>query len=324
MKLGAVFWMHRTTWPRLREAALKAERAGFDSLWFDDHFLPVQGDWRSPKFDGWTLISAVAALTNRPSVGLLVSSTTFRNPALMAKMAVTLDHVSAGRAVLGIGSGYYEREHRAFGIDFGSGPGERLDRMDEAAMIIRRLLDGETFDHEGRFYRLSAAIVAPRPLQERLPILIGGVGRQKTLRTVARYADMWNAYGPLAELSELALALDDRCREIGRDPGSIERTVIRQVAIRDDRAKAEQAWQAISAMHLPNEINFEELEIGGSPPDVAMELARYRETGFGHVICVFRDPYDYETMERMGEVRRVLEEMSRRGAADSGAVGRSQ
>src|SRR5918994_227905 len=185
MKFGAAFWIQRTDWPSLREACLAVERAGWDSLWLDDHLLADEGDWRDPKLEGWATLAAVAALTERVRVGLLVTANTFRNPVLTAKLATTLDHVSGGRAILGLGGGWFEREHDAFGIEFGTGFGERLNKLYEAVGLIRRLLDGETVTPEGHFYRLKDALCAPRPIQERLPILIGGSGPRKTLRTTA-------------------------------------------------------------------------------------------------------------------------------------------
>jgi alkanesulfonate monooxygenase SsuD/methylene tetrahydromethanopterin reductase-like flavin-dependent oxidoreductase (luciferase family) len=307
MRFGAVFWMHSTTWPRLREAARAAERAGFDSLWTDDHLLPVQGDLGADKYEAWTLLGGIAASTSVPSIGVLVSSTTFRNPGLLAKMAVTLDHVSEGRAVLGLGSGYYEREHQAYGIDFGSSALERLERLDESAMLIRRLLDGETVTHEGRFYRFEGLSIRPRPIQEHLPIIIGGMGRNRTLAIVAERADAWNAFGTLDEVTAASVALDAHCARVGRDPAAIERTVIRHVCIRDDAATAARAWQTISDRHMPSEINPESLQVGGSPEAVAADFRRHRDAGFSQAIWVFRDPYDLETVERLGEMRRLMD-----------------
>jgi alkanesulfonate monooxygenase SsuD/methylene tetrahydromethanopterin reductase-like flavin-dependent oxidoreductase (luciferase family) len=176
MRFGAAFWVTRTTWPALREACLLAERSGWDSVWIDDHLLADEGDWTDSKLEGWATLAAVAALTDRAQVGLLVGANTFRNPGLTAKLATTLDHISGGRAVLGIGAGWFDREHEAFGIDFGSGFGERLDRLEEAVGLIRRLLAGERVTHDGRFYRMRDAVCAPLPVQARLPILIGGRG----------------------------------------------------------------------------------------------------------------------------------------------------
>ena len=156
---------------------------------------PTRATRRDAKLEGWATLAALAVLTERVRLGLLVGANTFRNPGLTAKLATTLDHLSDGRLVLGLGGGWFEREHDAFGLDFGSGFGERLDRLDEAVGLIRRLLDGERVTHEGRFYRMHDAICEPRPVQARLPILIGGSGPTKTLRTTARDADLWNAYG---------------------------------------------------------------------------------------------------------------------------------
>ena len=195
MRFGAAFWMQQTDWPSLRDACLTAERASFDSLWLDDHLLSDEGDWQAPKFEGWTSLAALAALTTRPTLGLLVAANTLRNPGLTAKMAATIDNVSDGRFILGIGGGWFEREHEAFGFDFGAGFGERLDRLEEAVGLIERLLAGETVTHDGRFYRFVDATCRPLPVQARVPILIGGSGRKKTLRTTASHANLWNGFG---------------------------------------------------------------------------------------------------------------------------------
>ena len=176
MRFGAAFWINRTAWPDLRDACLAAERAGWDSLWIDDHLLADEGDPADPKLEGWATLSALAVLTDKARLGLLVAANTFRNPGLTAKLAATVDHLSDGRLVLGLGGGWFEREHDAFGIDFGAGFGERLDRLDEAVGLIRRLLDGERVTHEGRFYTMRDALCTPLPVQPRLPILIGGSG----------------------------------------------------------------------------------------------------------------------------------------------------
>ncbi len=204
-------------------AAIAAEDAGWDSVWTWDHLHAIFGPWEQPVLEGWLAMGAVAARTSRVRVGLLVGANTFRNPGHTAKLAATLDHVSGGRAVLGIGGAWFAREHEAFGIDFGATVGERLDRLDEAVEVIRRLLDGERFSHAGRFYRLDDALLAPRPLQEHLPILVGGSGPKKTLRTVARRADAWNTNGTVEEVAARDAILAGHCAAVGRDPATIER-----------------------------------------------------------------------------------------------------
>jgi F420-dependent oxidoreductase-like protein len=311
MRFGAAFWVNRTTWPALHDACLAAERAGWDSIWIDDHLLADEGDPTDAKFEGWTTLAALAVLTTRPRLGLLVGANTFRPPGLTAKLATTLDHLSGGRAVLGLGGGWFAREHEAFGIDFGAGFGERLDRLDEAVALVRRLLDGETVTYEGHFYRMDEAVCEPRPLQARLPILIGGSGPNKTLRTTARHADIWNGYGTPAKIAATSAILDQRCDEIGRDPGSIERTVTVHAVVRDTVAAADSAWGAIVRRHgLEGDIGSDGSERGldarGTPADLAAFADAHRQVGVDEVIVVFRDPFDLETIERLGEIRTAL------------------
>ena len=311
MRFGAAFWINRTTWPALREACQAAERAGWDSIWIDDHLLADEGDPTDGKLEGWTTLAAVAVLTQRVRLGLLVTANTFRSPGLTAKLATTLDHLSNGRAVLGISGGWFQREHTAFGIDFGSGFGERLDRLDEAVGLIRRLLDGETVTHAGRFYRMDDAVCEPRPVQARLPILIGGSGPTQTLRPTARYADLWNGYGPPEAIAATSAILQERCAEIGRPFAEIERTVTLHAVIRDTAAKADLAWAPIARRHgLEGRVGADGAErgltVGGSPAEVAAFVDGYRRLGVGEVIFVFRDPFDFESIRRLGEVRAAL------------------
>ena len=173
MKIGALLWAQQTDWPALRDAAIAADRAGFDSLWISDHLLCPVGSWRNPVYEAWATLAALGALTERATVGTLVGAITFRNPGLVAKLAATLDHITGGRAVLGLGGAWLAREHKAHGIDFGASAGERLDRLHEAVPLIRRLLDGEKVTHSGRFYNLveaaqdAAAIAAPPAYSDR-------------------------------------------------------------------------------------------------------------------------------------------------------------
>ena len=311
MRFGAAFWVNRTGWPDLRAACLAAEAAGWDSLWIDDHLLVDEGDPGDGRFEGPTTLAALATLTDRVRLGLLVGSNTFRNPGHTATLAATLDHLSDGRVVLGLGGGWLEREHDAFGLDFGSGIGERLDRLDEAVGIIRRLLDGETVTFDGRFYTMRDARCALRPVQRHLPILIGGSGRTRTLRTTARYADLWNGFGPPERIAETSAVLAERCVEIGRPFETIERTVTTHAVIRDSERDARTAWREIARIHgLDDHVGSDggerSLLVGGSPDDVAAYVDEYRRIGIAEVIFVFRRPFDLETIGRLGELRSAL------------------
>jgi F420-dependent oxidoreductase-like protein len=311
MRFGAAFWIQRTDWPSLRDACLAVERAGWDSVWLDDHLLSDEGDWHDPKLEGWTTLCAVAALTERIRLGLLVSANTFRNPGLTAKMATTLDHVSAGRAILGLGGGWFEREHEAFGIDFASGMGERLDRLDESAALIRRLVDGETVTHAGRFYEMRDALCRPRPIQAHLPILVGGSGPRKTLRTTAAYADMWNAFGEPEAIAASDAVLRDHCRDLGRDEREIARTVTQDAVIRDTDEAALAVYDELSAIHglaakATTAGGERYVRLLGPPRDLAKRLRAYEAVGVDEVMWVFRHPFDLETIDRVGEVRAAL------------------
>ena len=311
MRFGAAFWVNRTTWPELLDAVRAVERSGWDSVWIDDHLIADEGDPADPKLEGWALLGAIAATTARPRIGVLVAANTFRNPGLTAKLATTLDHVSDGRAVLGLGGGWFKREHAAYGIDFGSGFGERLDRLDEATSVIRRLLDGERVTHAGGYYELRDAVVAPRPIQDRLPILIGGSGPIKTLRTTARYADLWNGFGPPERIADVSTVLEQRCAEVGRGFDAIERTVTTHVVIRDTTEHALATWNEVARRHglvgrVAADGTDRGLTAGGSPAAVAAYLAGYAALGIAEVMIVFRAPFDLETIERIGEAREAL------------------
>jgi F420-dependent oxidoreductase-like protein len=314
MQFGAAFWINRTSWPDLRDACLAVERAGWDTLWIDDHLLADEGDPTDAKFEGWATLAALAVLTKRVRLGLLVGANTFRNPGLTAKLATTLDHLSGGRAVLGLGGGWFEREHHAFGLDFGTGFGDRLDRLDEAVSLIRRLLDGERFTHEGRFYTMQDAIATPRPVQPRLPIMIGGSGPTKTLRTTARHADQWNGFGSPERIATTSEILRERCEEIGRPFDAIDRTVTVHAVVRDDGRTARDAWDETARTHgIVGRVGADGgdrgLSIGGPPDRVAAFVDRYRAIGIAEVIVVFRAPFDQETIERLHEVRDALDEI---------------
>jgi len=311
VRFGAAFWIQRTDWPQLLDACLAVEAAGFDSLWLDDHLLSDEGGWHDPKLEGWACLAALAALTSRVELGLLVAANTFRNPGLTAKLATTLDHLSGGRAILGLGGGWFAREHEALGIDFGGGFGERLDRLEEAVGLIERLLAGERVTHQGRFYSMTDALCLPRPVQARLPILIGGSGREKTLRTTARHADLWNGYGEASRIAETSVVLRERCEEIGRPYETIARTVTMDVVIRDREADARRHFRAIEEAHQiqgridahgdPRSVNA-----AGPPSAVAEYLRHFEDLGIAQAIWVFRSPFDLETIARLSEVRAAL------------------
>ena len=206
--------------------AVQAEESGFDTVMVMDHFyqLPALGAPDQPMLEAYTLLGALAARTSRARLATLVTGNTYRNPALLAKMVSTLDIVSGGRAVLGIGAGWFEPEHVGYGIPFPS-LGERLDRLEEALEIIRAMFRGERPSFDGRFYRTSEALNVPLPLRPGgPPILIGGSGEKRTLRLVAKYGDESNLTCEPAEIPRKLEALARHCADFGRDPDTIGKT----------------------------------------------------------------------------------------------------
>jgi F420-dependent oxidoreductase-like protein len=218
-------FMPPTTWDETLRATQLVEELGFDCAGVTDHFMPTSGEGEAldrPFLEAWTLLAALAARTSRLRVAVLVSGNTYRNPVLLAKQAVTLDYVSGGRVELGIGAGWYEAEHRSFGWDFPTA-GERVEMLDEALHVIRSLLTGRRTTFHGKHYRLDDAPFQPKPVQECMPIIVGG-RQPRMMRLVARHADVWSIdHGP-DEMRASGALLDRYCAELGRDPAEIRRS----------------------------------------------------------------------------------------------------
>jgi alkanesulfonate monooxygenase SsuD/methylene tetrahydromethanopterin reductase-like flavin-dependent oxidoreductase (luciferase family) len=293
---------------------------GFDELWSNDHFFPQAaagvgelGELDGPVFEGWSILFGWAGITDRARMGCLVSGGGYRNPGLLVKMATALDHATGGRAALGLGAGWFEREHRAFGFDFPP-LGQRLDRLGEAAAICRGLLDGSAVTYDGTWFTAVDARNDPTPLQPRLPLAIGGSGEKRTLRIVAEYADIWNADQDDPEsFRRRSEILDEHCRAVGRDPESIERTAgLPAPCIRPTREAAvkaltdvfqQQAMPHAAALQMASGSPF-----AGPVEAVVAELRRYRDAGLGAVMFDWPAPFDRPTLEGLaGPVRAALD-----------------
>jgi alkanesulfonate monooxygenase SsuD/methylene tetrahydromethanopterin reductase-like flavin-dependent oxidoreductase (luciferase family) len=306
IRIGANFWNQYTSWPALLAAGVRADRLGYDTLWTWDHLYPIVGDSRGDNFEGWLTITAWAAHTESIRMGLLVGANPYREPTLVAKMATTLDHMSNGRAILGLGAAWNDEEAEAFGFSFGSGVEERLRWLGEALPLIRGMLDGDEPTATGPRYRARRTRNLPLPVQARLPILVGGMGERVTLRLVARYADMNNLGGPdFARIRAAEQALVDHCEVVGRDPAGIERTAsVGTIFIRDDPAAAVRVGRVAFDQNRASPWNPHY----GSPEQIADQLAPYVELGYQHLIANFPAPYDEESVTRFAtEVRPLLE-----------------
>jgi alkanesulfonate monooxygenase SsuD/methylene tetrahydromethanopterin reductase-like flavin-dependent oxidoreductase (luciferase family) len=311
VKIGALCWNQYTDWPSLLEAGIRADRLGYSSLWTWDHLYPIVGDPHGPNYEGWLTITAWAVLTKQVRIGLMVGANPYREPALVAKMATTLDHISNGRSILGIGAAWFEGEAHDFGFEFGSGPPERLRWLRQALPIMRGMLDGtEPSAPDGSRYRASHVRNDPRPIQAHLPICVGGGGEQVTLKLVAQYADMNNIGGGIEAVRRKEAILVEHCASVGRDPSEIERTSgIGTVFIRDDRAEAERGFRA--AFDRNRVARPWEQQPVGTPEDVAEFLAPYAALGYRHLVAGFPADYDEESMTRLvTEVKPMLEKGS--------------
>ena len=307
VRLGALCWNQYSDWPSLLQAGIRADALGYDSLWTWDHLYPIVGSHEGPIFEGWLTLAAWAQATERVTVGLMVGANTFREPALTAKMATTLDHISNGRAILGIGGAWFETEHEAFGLPFGDGFPERLRWLGEALPIMRGMLAGERPSAAGPRYATREVRNDPMPIQRRLPLLIGGGGEQVTLKLVARYGDANNVGGGFENVKRKEAILVQHCETVGRDPAEIERTTgLGTVVIRDSREEAVRVQQAIAERN-GNAEPWKNQPVG-TPEDVAEHIAPLLEIGYRHLIAGFPSPYDEESMTRLAtEVRPLLE-----------------
>ena len=307
--LGIQLHPQYVTWDEMREYGLLVDRLGYDSLMTWDHFVPLAGDATGPNFEGWQILAAWGAITKNVKIAMLVTGNTYRHPAVLANMVVTLDHITNGRAILGLGAAWHEAEHKMYGIPFDTVP-IRLAKLREASRLIRSLLENERTTFAGKHYPITAALCEPKPVQKRLPLMIGGGGEQVTLRVTARYADIWHGFGTPEVIARKIEILKRHCEEVGRDFAEILPTTGGGVLIRDteegvakrlDDVRTRNRMDALPARALPGIPTVEA---------VAQRLAEQWRAGARGFIFGMSPPYDRETIERLiGEVRPRLEEL---------------
>lgn len=270
MRFG--FWPGpNNSWSDTLALAKHAETTGWHGLWYADHFMPNAEDTSGPTSECWTTLAALGATVPRVRIGALVTGNTYRHPAVLAKMAANVDNISGGRCVLGLGAGWQENEHKAYGINF-STLGGRMNRFEEACQVVTGLFANAQTDFSGKYYQLTNAPLAPKPVQQPLPLLIGGGGEQRTLRIAAKYANEWNVWGTPEVLARKGAILDQYCQEIGRDPKSIKHSTQGMLVLTDDSAAVER----MKASGRP--------VIGGDGSGVRAIIEQYAEAGVDEVI----------------------------------------
>jgi alkanesulfonate monooxygenase SsuD/methylene tetrahydromethanopterin reductase-like flavin-dependent oxidoreductase (luciferase family) len=320
LRMGFQVWGQYVAWPELMAIGREIDEFGFEERWSNDHMLPqaaggvgALGELDGPVFEGWSILFGWAGITRHARMGCLVSGAGYRNPGLLVKMATALDHATGGRAVLGLGAGWFEREHLAFGFEFPP-LGRRLDRLAEAAAVCRGLLDGSPVTYDGDWFTTVDARNDPPPLQPQLPLAIGGSGEKRTLRIVAQHADIWNAdQDDPDSFRRRNGILDEHCRAVGRPPEWIERTAgLAAPCIRPTRDEAVETLAAIleqQAMPRADALRMAEgSPFAGPVESVVAELRRYRDAGLSAAMFDWPAPFDRPTLEALaGPVRSALD-----------------
>jgi F420-dependent oxidoreductase-like protein len=292
-------------WDAWCTLAETAERLGFDGLFTSDHYGSAIGIDGRDALDAWAVLTALAGRTARLRLGTLVSPVTFRPPAVVAKLALTADHVSGGRVELGLGAGWNEREHAAHGFPFPP-LGERLELLEEQTEIVRRLLDGEELTFSGARYAIERGRLLPAPRQARLPIVIGGAARPRTARLAARFADEYNlVFAPPADCAAARTRLDRACAEAGRDPATLPSSLMTRCVVgRDARELRARLRRVGERSNEDGEAAFREEGggwIAGTPAQALERIAEYRAAGVSRFFLQHLDHEDADMLELLAE-----------------------
>lgn len=282
--------------------ARTAEQAGFDSVWVMDHFYQISmvGPRTDPMLEAYSLLSGIAARTDRARLGALVTGVTYRNPALLAKTVTTLDIVSSGRAVLGLGAAWNDDEHVGYGFPFPP-VGERMDRLEDALRICRAMFTEDVPSYEGRYHSIRGALNHPRPVRGGIPILVGGGGERRTLRLVAEYADACNVFGDRAMVRGKLDILRRHCDDVGRDPDEITKTRLGTLVLRRTVEEADRAVEATATARGADPAQLRAMATVGDPDAVCEELAGYFDDGVDGMIFNLPDVGDLEVVRLAGE-----------------------
>jgi F420-dependent oxidoreductase-like protein len=251
IRFGIQIPQQHAEWSELLVLWREVDDLGYDSAWGFDHFLPIFSDPTGPCFEGWTALAALAMVTRRIRLGLMVTGNTYRHPAVLAKMAATVDIISGGRLIFGLGAGWFELEHQEFGIPFHTTAG-RLSRLDESLQVIKQLWTQDPANFSGRHFKLENASFNPKPLQKpHPPILVGAGGEKIGLQLVAQHAQIWNSFGTPEIFRTKIARLEQHCGRIGRDPATIEKSVLLGETFALDKAQRQiDAYVAAGVTHI--------------------------------------------------------------------------
>jgi F420-dependent oxidoreductase-like protein len=279
MRFGLFTSMGAQTWSGVLDFWRHLEATGWDIACVTDHFMPNTKEREGAMLESWSTLSALAALVPRLRVGTIVLGNTYRHPAVVAKMAAQVDIISGGRLLLGLGAGWQENEHAAYGIPFHT-MRERLERLDEACEVIRSLWTQRRSNFAGRYYQLSDAPLDPKPVQTPHPeLMIGGGGERVTLRIVAKHADRWNVWGGPNVVARKGVILDEHCAAVGRDPKTITRSANMALLITDKKEEIEQLAHTIATRMGRHAADARDTCLAGTPDQIREQLHQLREAG---------------------------------------------
>lgn len=269
VRFGIQLVQQHVSWQEMLPVAQEVDTLGFDTLWVFDHFIPIFSDPTGPCLEGWSLLSALAMATKKARLGTMVTGNTYRHPAVLANMATTVDIISGGRLILGMGAGWFELEHRAYGLPLPR-IDERLARLEEAVQVIKQLWTSERTTFQGKYYQLQDAYFQPKAAQQpHPPLLIGATGEKVALGIVARHAEMWNTFGSPEECRHKVAVLTDHCRRAGRDPATIEKSVLAMTSLADQ--------------------------------GIRKQVEDYIAAGITHVVFSVGAPYDRQALQRFAQ-----------------------
>ena len=303
VSFGIQMVQESTTWEDLVATWKEAERLGFESAWLHDHFISTPGDRDDWVFEGWTTLAALATQTEEIRIGTLVTGNTYRNPAILAKMATTVDHVSGGRLDFGIGAAWKEHEHRAYGIPFYTAR-ERAKRLGEALEVITRLWTEEKPSFRGQYYTLHQAEFEPKPVQKpHPPIVVGGQGKKWIMPLVGRYADEWNVPGNISpEGVRERLKIAQQARERAGRSGRLERVSVAFLLVSITNVPlAEDPVTRLGARLRVDKRFADAIILAGSASSIRERIAEYVEAGANRVIVGLRPPIDHGLMRKFAE-----------------------
>ena len=294
MRFGLFTSMGAQTWSSVLDLWRHIEATGWDIACVTDHFMPGTKEREGAMLESWSTLTALAALVPRLRIGTIVLGNTYRHPAVVAKMAAQVDIISGGRLLLGLGAGWQENEHEAYGIPFPP-MRERLERLDEACHVMRSLWTQRRSDFNGRYYRLSDAPLDPKPVQTPHPeLMIGGGGERVTLRIVAKHADHWNVWGGPRVVAQKGAILDEHCAAVGRDPKTITRSANMALLITDKKDEVERLADTIATRMGRHAADPRDTCLAGTHDQIREQLHQLRAAGAGvlFIPTLFRPPHE--------------------------------